>query len=58
MHNKEIATLMQLSEKTIENQITIAIRVIKESLKQRQQQDSGFRIVLLPWLAAWLMTNV
>lgn len=57
MPNKEIAALMQLSEKTIENQITIAIRVIKESLKTRQQQDNGFRIVLLPWLAAWLLTN-
>lgn len=58
MPNKEIAALMQLSEKTIENQITIAIRVIKESLKHRQQQDNGFRIVLLPWLATWLITNV
>lgn len=58
MPNKAIAALMELSEKTVENQITIAIRVIKESLKQRQSQDHGFKIVLVPWLAAWLMTNV
>lgn len=57
MPNKEIAALMQLSEKTIENQITIAIRIIKESLKQRQQQDNSFKIVWLPWLAAWLLLN-
>ncbi len=57
MPNKEIAALMQLSEKTIENQITIAIRVIKDSLNRRQQADSSFKIVMMPWLLAWLMMN-
>ena len=58
MPNKAIADLMQLSEKTIENQITIAIRVIKESLKHRQTQENSFKIVLLPWLAAWLIDSI
>jgi RNA polymerase sigma-70 factor (ECF subfamily) len=58
MPNKAIADLMQLSEKTIENQITIAIRVIKESLKHRQAQENGFKIVLLPWLATWLINSI
>lgn len=57
MNNKEIASLLELSEKTIENQITIAIRIIRESLNMRRSSDPGFKIVLLPWLALWLINN-
>lgn len=55
MNNKEIASLLELSEKTIENQITIAIRIIKESLHRRQKNDPSFKIILLPWLIGWLI---
>ena len=57
MSNKEIASLLELSEKTVENQITIAIRIIKESLNKRRSNDPGFKVVLLPWLMVWLMNN-
>lgn len=57
MNNKEIASLLEISEKTVENQITIAIRIIKDGLYKRQKTDTGFKIILLPWLIAWLMTN-
>jgi RNA polymerase sigma-70 factor (ECF subfamily) len=57
MGNRDIAALMQLSEKTIENQITIAIRVIKDSLYKRQARDPGFKVVLMPWLIWWLTGN-
>jgi RNA polymerase sigma-70 factor (ECF subfamily) len=57
MNNKEIAELLELSEKTIENQITIAIRIIKESLYRKQKSDTDFKIILLPWLIGWLISN-
>lgn len=55
MSNREIATLMEISEKTVENQITIAIRFIRDGLGRKQQSDSNFKAVLLPWIALWLM---
>lgn len=52
--NKEIAAILELSEKTIENQITIAIKMIKNGLKKKQNDDNGFKIHFLPWMLLWL----
>lgn len=57
MNNKEIAVLLELSEKTIENQITRAIKIIRDSLNARTQADTHFKIILLPWLLTWLLSN-
>ena len=54
MSNKEIAILLKLSEKTIENQITIAIKMIKIGLRKKQNEDNGFKMHLLPWMMLWL----
>lgn len=54
MSNKEIAILLELSEKTIENQITIAIKMIKIGLRKKQNEDNGFKMHLLPWMMLWL----
>lgn len=52
--NKEIAAILELSEKTIENQITIAIKMIKNGLKKKQNDDNGFKIRFFPWMLLWL----
>lgn len=54
MSNKEICALMEISEKTVENQITIAIKYIKEGLNSKKETQSGFKIIIMPWLMLWL----
>ena len=52
--NREIAELMGLNEKTIENQISIAIRFIRNGLRK----DNGGKntpLLLFPWVIAYLM---
>lgn len=54
MANLEIADLMEISEKTVENQITIAIRYIRSGLNREDKMNniSSFTITwLLPVLA-------
>lgn len=53
LSNKEIASLMDLNEKTIENQISIAIKFIKNGLHKQQKQNNS-PLVLLPWVVAIL----
>ncbi|MES2618173.1 MAG: RNA polymerase sigma-70 factor [Bacteroidota bacterium] len=55
MSNREIAALLEISEKTVENQITIAIRFIKDGLNSRQNSQPDIKIILLPWMITWLM---
>lgn len=52
LSNKEIATILEITEKTVENQITIAIRNIRMALSKRQ--DKGMPLVLFPWVLALL----
>jgi RNA polymerase sigma-70 factor (ECF subfamily) len=54
LSNKEIATLMDLNEKTIENQISIAIKFIKSGLYKEQKQNK-LPLVLFPWVLAMLI---
>lgn len=56
MLNREIAAIMEINEKTVENQISIAIKFIKAGLNTKQNNGSGFKIVLFPWLIAWLVS--
>ena len=53
LSNKEIASLMELNEKTIENQISIAIKFIKIGLSKQQKQNN-LPLVLFPWVLAIL----
>jgi RNA polymerase sigma-70 factor (ECF subfamily) len=53
MSNKEIAAVLEISEKTVENQITIAIRFIRHNL-QKPDQGSSLPIILFPWICAML----
>ena len=53
LSNKEIAAILEISEKTVENQITIAIKSIKIALGKRK--DRGTPMVLFPWILALLM---
>lgn len=53
LSNKEIAAILEISEKTVENQITIAIKSIKIALGKRH--DKGTPMVLFPWILALLM---
>jgi RNA polymerase sigma-70 factor, ECF subfamily len=53
LSNKEIASLMDLNEKTVENQISIAIKFIKNGLNKQQNQNNS-PLVLLPWIVAIL----
>ncbi len=55
MSNKEICALMEITEKTVENQITIAIKYIKEGLNYKKETQAGFRIIMMPWLMLWLI---
>jgi len=56
MLNREIAAIMEINEKTVENQISIAIKFIKAGLYSKQNSGNGFKIVLFPWLVAWLIS--
>lgn len=56
MLNREIAVIMEINEKTVENQISIAIKFIKAGLNGKQNGGNGFKIVLFPWLIAWLVS--
>lgn len=56
MLNREIAVIMEINEKTVENQISIAIKFIKVGLSRKQDSGNGFKIVLFPWLVAWLIS--
>jgi RNA polymerase sigma-70 factor (ECF subfamily) len=53
MSNKEIAAVLEISEKTVENQITIAIRFIRQNL-QKPDQGASLPIILFPWICAML----
>lgn len=53
MSNRQIAELMELSEKTVENQISIAIKFIRAGLKESKK--NGMPLVIFPWLLAWLI---
>lgn len=53
LSNKEIAAILEISEKTVENQITIAIKSIKLVLNKRR--DKGIPMILFPWILAMLM---
>ena len=53
MSNKEIAAVLEISEKTVENQITIAIRFIRQNL-QKPDQGASVSIILFPWILAML----
>lgn len=55
LSNKEIADILEISEKTVENQITIAIRNIRASLVIRKKD--GLPVVLFPWLLAMLASQ-
>lgn len=52
MSYKEIAAILEISEKTVENQIGIALKFIKSGLDKKQKQ--GINIVFWPWIALWL----
>jgi RNA polymerase sigma-70 factor, ECF subfamily len=55
MSNKEIAGIMEINEKTVENQISIAIKFIRAGLQNRKDSNGNIlKIVLFPWLLAWL----
>jgi RNA polymerase sigma-70 factor, ECF subfamily len=54
MSNKEICNLMEISEKTVENQITIAIKFIKDGLNHKKETQTGVKLILLPWMLFWL----
>ena len=56
LSNKEIAAIMELSEKTIENQITIAIRAIKSGL-HKSQQSKHISMVFLPWVMGAILES-
>ena len=53
LSNKEIASLMDLNEKTIENQISIAIKFIKNGLNKQQKQNN-LPLIVFPWILAIL----
>lgn len=54
LSNKEIASLMELNEKTIENQISIAIRFIRNGLGKKQKENK-LPLVFFPWVLAMLL---
>ncbi|NQW43768.1 MAG: RNA polymerase sigma-70 factor [Bacteroidetes bacterium] len=54
MSNKEICILMEISEKTVENQITIAIKFIKDGLNYQKKSNPNFKLIILPWMLLWL----
>ncbi len=58
LSNKEIAGIMDINEKTVENQISIAIKFIRAGLRTpRNNGQDNLKIILFPWLMAWLMNG-
>lgn len=57
MSNREISALMEISEKTVENQITIAIRFIRSGLHGADKMTK-LTVYLTPWLAALICENL
>jgi RNA polymerase sigma-70 factor (ECF subfamily) len=59
LSNKEIAAVMEINEKTVENQIGIAIKFIRSGLqgiKHHNNSDAnGLKMIIFPWLLAWLL---
>jgi RNA polymerase sigma-70 factor (ECF subfamily) len=56
LSNREIANIMEINEKTVENQITIAIRFIRNGLNtHRKQHNNGLKMMIFPWMLAWLI---
>ncbi|HEY1044913.1 MAG TPA: LuxR C-terminal-related transcriptional regulator, partial [Bacteroidia bacterium] len=54
LSNKEIAAILDISEKTVENQITIAIRFIRNGLVNQSKTKGGKPLILFPWVAIML----
>lgn len=55
LSNKNIAEILEISEKTVENQITIAIKFIKKGLIFKNESNGNQLIILFPWLIAYVM---
>jgi len=56
LSNREVAQIMEINEKTVENQISIAIKLIRTGLQNRQNHHhNGLKMVIFPWLLAWLI---
>lgn len=53
LSNKEIASVLDISEKTVENQITIAIRFIRNNLQTPPKGQS--LTIVFPWVLAMLL---
>lgn len=53
LSNKEIASVLDISEKTVENQITIAIRFIRNNLQMPPKGQS--LTIVFPWVLAMLL---
>ncbi len=56
MSNRQIAELMELNEKTIENQISIAIKFIRAGLGKRNG-GKGNNMLIYPWIMAFILAN-
>lgn len=56
MSNRQIAELMELNEKTIENQISIAIKFIRAGLGKRNDRK-GNNMLIYPWIMAFILAN-
>lgn len=54
LRNKEIADLMGLNEKTVENQISIAIKFIRVGLRNNNKEGNT-KILIFPWLMVFLL---
>jgi RNA polymerase sigma-70 factor (ECF subfamily) len=57
LSNKNIAEILEISEKTVENQITIAIKFIKKGLIVKNEKNGNNLIVMFPWVIALLINN-
>jgi len=53
LSNKEIAAILDISEKTVENQITIAIRFIRSNLNL-PDTSRKLPLIVFPWIMAML----
>lgn len=56
MSNRQIAELMELNEKTIENQISIAIKFIRAGLGKRNG-GKGNNMLIYPWIMAFILAS-
>lgn len=54
LSNKEIATILDISEKTVENQITIAIRFIRAHLNPPNNTSRQLPLIVFPWVLSML----